>query len=338
MEIVEECFGYLEDKEVKKITLKNDYGMSVSVINYGATIQSIVVPDRSGNLLEILLNFKTLEEYVNDTKYRGSIVGRYANMIKDGILNIDGMEYQLSKNEDGKHHSRGGFFGFNKKLWSCEAWSNNRIASVKMTYRSPDGEEGYPGTLDAEVVFTLDNKNSFIISYTAETDKKTILNLSHPVFLNLSGIEECKSILGHFLQIHSGFYLETDDRMIPTGKVLEVKDGPINFKVLRKIGERIKETKLGYNNCFIFPGYTGDMFHALTLSDPLSGLSLDLLMDKPGLHICTANFIDPPHCAVCIEPQNYTKVINNPDLSSPILCPGEVYNRTVFLRFNVLKD
>ncbi len=338
MNIIEENFGFIDDKEVKKITLLNDKGSSVSLINYGAIIQSIILPDRFGESAEITLNYDNLEEYINDKHYFGATVGRFANRIKNGAFSIDGEKYQLGKNENGKNHLHGGFSGFNKKLWSYETWKNDRISSVRMHYTSPDGEEGYPGNLKVDVTYTLDNKNSFIINYNAVTDKKTPVNLTNHAYLNLSGVEKYKTILGHLLQINSGFYLETDDELIPTGRILDVKEGPMNFKEARRIGEKISETGTGYDNCYVFPSDRGNMYHALTLSDPLSGRTLDLFSDKPGVQIYTANNIDPPHRAVCCETQNFPDSVNQPDFPDPFISPGEVYSRNVFCRFTISSD
>ena len=279
MNIREENFGYIDGAEIKKLILKNDKGIKISLINYGAVIQSIILPDRFGEFDEITLNYETLEEYIKDTKYTGAAVGRFANRIKNGAFSINSEKYQLSRNENGKNHLHGGFSGFNKKIWSYEAWSNERIASVRMKYRSPDGEEGYPGNLDAEITYTLDNNDSFIINYKAESDKKTPVNLTNHAYLNLSGVRKSETVLGHMLQVNSGFYLETDGEMIPTGRIVDVKDGPMNFKEFRRIGERIKDTGEGYDHCFVFPSDRGNMYHALTLFDPLSGRKLDLFTD-----------------------------------------------------------
>ena len=195
MNILEENFGYLDGTEIKKIILKNDSGIKISLINYGAVIQSIIVPDRFGEFDEISLSYETLEEYIKDTGYTGATIGRFANRIKDGAFSINGEKYQLSKNENGKNHLHGGFSGLHKRIWSYESWSNERIASVRMKYRSPDGEEGYPGNLDVEITFTLDNKDSFIINYKAESDKKTPVNLTNHACLNLSGVKKKQNCL-----------------------------------------------------------------------------------------------------------------------------------------------
>ena len=338
MKIFEEKFGSIDGNEIKKIILKNDSGIKISLINYGAVIQSIILPDRFGEFSEISRGYETLEEYVNDTEYTGATVGRFANRIKDGSFSVDGEKYQLSKNENGKNHLHGGFSGFNKKIWSYEAWSNKRIASVRMKYISPDGDEGFPGNLNVETTFTLDEKDSFIINYRAESDKKTPINLTNHAYMNFSGIEHGKTVLGHMLQVNSGFYIETDDEMIPTGRILDVKDGPMNFKEFRRIGERIKETGAGYDHCFVFPSDRGNMYHALTLYDPLSGRKLDVFTDNEAVQVYTANHSDPPHCAVCFETQNFPDSVNKPDFPDPFISPGEVYNRTVFCRFTISDD
>ena len=338
MQVIEEHFGYIEEKEIKKITLKNDSGVSVSVINYGAIVQSIILPDRFGKYSEITLNYDTLDGYINDTSYFGATVGRFANRIRNGVFLIDGKKYSVACNENEKNHLHGGFSGFNKKVWSCESWSNERISSARMKYRSPDGEEGYPGNLDVEVTYTLDKKNSFIINYKAASDKKTPVNLTNHSYLNLSGVDGKKTILGHLLQVNSGFYLETDDELIPTGKIIDVKDGPMNFKDFRRIGERIKETGKGYDHCFLFPSDHGKMYHALTMYDPLSGRRLELFTDKPGVQIYTANHLTPPHRAVCCETQNFPDSVNHPEFPDPFISPGEIYDRTVFCRFTISDD
>lgn len=338
MDIIEEHFGYVSETEIKKITLKNNFGTTVSLINFGAVIQSVILPDRSGEFSEITLNYDTIEEYISDKNYFGATVGRVANRIRDGRFFIEGKEYQLTKNENSKNHLHGGFSGFNKKIWSHVSWKNDRIASVRMSYLSPDGEEGYPGNLNAEITYTLDNSNSFIINYKAVSDKKTPVNLTNHTYLNLSGTEKNKTILGHLLKVNSSFYLEVDKELIPTGRFLDVKDSALNFKEFKRIGEKIKETKGGFDNCYVFASDHGNMYHAVTLSDPLSGRNLDIFTDKPGLQIYTGNHLDPPFRAICCETQNYPDSVNRSEFPDPVISPGDVYNRTTFCRFTISSD
>jgi aldose 1-epimerase len=338
MDIIEEHFGYVNKTEIKKITLKNDFGTTVSLINFGAIIQSIILPDRFGKFSEVALNYDSVEEYVKDESYFGATIGRFANRIKDGQFSIEDQEYQLTKNENGKNHLHGGYSGFNKKIWSYESWKNDRIASVRMSYLSPDGEEGYPGNLNAEVTFTLDNSNSFIINYQAVSDKKTPVNMTNHTYLNLSGTDKNKTIKGHLLKINSGFYLEYDKELIPTGRFLDVEDGAMNFKEFKRLGDNLKEVGGGLDHCYVFASDQGKMFHALTLYDPLSGRNLDVFTDKPGVQIYTANHLDPPHRAICFETQNYPDSVNHSEFPDTLISPGDLYNRTIFCRFTISGD
>ncbi len=344
MEIEEEFFGSLKNRdEIKKITLKNPNGIAVSLINYGAIIQSVILPDRYGELSNVVLNYDNLEEYIKDSSYLGATVGRFANRIRGGSFRINNEIYQLARNEKGITHLHGGDEGFGKKYWSYKCWKTERVASVRMRYISPDGEEGYPGELDTEITFTLDINNSFIINYKCSSDKVTPVNLTNHSYFNLTGTDTGATVLGHLLKINSSLYLETDNNLIPTGKFLDVKDGFMNFRELRRIGELIKGTAgktgvTGYDDCYVLAVDEGKMFHAVTAADPLSGRMIDLFTDQPGVQLYTANYMDPPHCAVCFETQNFPDSVNNPDFPNPFISPGDIYNRTTFFRFTIFND
>eukprot|EP00794_Sanderia_malayensis_P020190 gene20190-22166_t len=332
-------------KKLEIFTLKNDNQMEVQLLNYGAIISSIKVPDRQGNMDDILLGFKNLEDYEENSVYFGALVGRVANRIENGKFKLDGQTIQLTCNE-GPNQLHGGFKGFSKKFWTGTLHDGGK--SVSFDLKSPDGDEGYPGELDVNVVYTITDDNQLKITYKAVvTDKATIVNLtSHPYF-NLSGTEnKCANILDHELQINANNYLPVNKKMIPTGEIRCVArdEGVYDYRQPKLIGKDLdKLESSGMDNTFCKNGdhaFCARVYHAA------SGRILEVCSSQPGIHIYTPNFTDGTllgkhgsvysgRSAFCIENQNYPNAINQ-HISPvcPILRPGEIYEQFTTLKFS----
>eukprot|EP00913_Durusdinium_trenchii_P028388 g26616.t1 len=291
----------IEGNEVTQYLLRNDHGMTVSIIDYGAIVTSVQTPDRDGKVGEVTLGFKKFSEYGRPGPYFGAICGRFANRIAGGKFTIDGKEYQLATN-NGPNHLHGGVLGFNRKLWRAETPQKTGDAvSLKLNYISEDGEEGYPGTLDTTVTYTLTNSNELKIEYVAKTDKPTHVNLTNHCYWNLAGEG---TILDHQLTLFCDQFLPVDDTLIPTGKRQDVKSTPWDFTTAHKIGERILDKALGpegktgrgYDHCYVVRDSDRDKASGMALvarvHDPKSGRVMEVLTDQPGVQFYSGNFLD----------------------------------------------
>ena len=249
--VSETTFGKLDNGNiVKAYQLLNDKGMSVKLISYGAIIEELKVPDKSGKLVDVVLGYDNLEGYVKDTFFLGATIGRYANRIANGEFKLDGKVYKLAKNDNNINHLHGGVQGFNKKLWQAEVLRQKDRTGVKFTYLSKDGEEGYPGNLKSEVTYILTDDNRLEIDYIATTDKPTIINLTNHSYFNLNG-QGKGNILDHIMKINANFYTPVDDTLIPTGEILKVGNTPFDFTESLAIGSRIDKVSPGYDHNYV---------------------------------------------------------------------------------------
>jgi aldose 1-epimerase len=346
--IAESAFGKMADgKEVKLFTLKNKNGMEIGVINRGGIIVSLKTADKNGNIQDVVLGYDSLGGYEANNNYFGALIGRYGNRIANGKFKLDGVEYKLAQN-NGKNHLHGGVKGFDKVYWNIEEGAS-KGNSLKLTYQSKDGEEGYPGTLNCEVVYTLTDDNELKIDYKATTDKKTVVNLTQHTYFNLSG-DPSKDILGHKLSIDSDSLLPVDKGLIPTGKMTAVKGTPFDFKSATVIGSRInakdEQIKLGggYDHCWILNN-KGSLRSVAVLSDTVSGRVMEVLTTEPGIQFYTGNFLDgkskgkggiayQKRSAVCLETQHYPDSPNQPSFPTTVLNPGETYSTTTIYKFS----
>lgn len=345
----EEIFGTLPDRgSVKIYTLTNRNGISVRVMNYGAILVSVNIPDAAGNIADITHGYDTLEGWLGNTNYFGATVGRFGNRIRSGRFELDGIPYTLATNNAPGGlpcHLHGGNLGFDKILWSGKTSGNNR---VEFTYRSPDGEEGYPGNLEAKVVYTLSDDNELRWEATGKTDAPTIINMVHHPFWNLSG-NPTQSIKYHELTIHAPHYLPPDEGLIPTGAIAEVVGTPMDFTKPTVIGARMdanfEPLKIanGYDHCWVLAD--GDeLRHAARLRDPFSGRIMDLHTNQPAIQFYGGNFLDgsvigkngiryPKHSALCLETQGFPDAPNQPSFPTAVLRPGEIYQHIMSYRF-----
>ncbi len=335
-----------DGQELEQYLLSNASGMRVTIINWGATLTSVVVPDRDGNFNNVTLAFPTPEGYFAGGPYFGAICGRYANRIAGGRFTLDGQEYQLAKN-NGPNHLHGGIRGFDKAVWRGEVFEADGGSGVKLTYLSRDGEEGYPGNLTVTVTYTLSDKNELRIDYVAQTDKPTPINLTNHAYWNLGGAEHpTQDILGHELQLWAGRYLPVDETLIPTGELADVKGTPMDFTVPTAIGKRISEVGDGYDHCYVIDDWAGDgetLRMAARVRDPRSGRVLEVFTTEPGVQLYTGNFLDgteasggyAKHHGFCLECQHFPDSPNQAKFPNTILRPGELYTQTTIYRFSV---
>lgn len=338
--IQKEPYGTTSDgQEITQYLLSNDKGMSVNIINYGAIVTAVYLPDRDGKSENITLGFDTLEEYEKKGPYFGAICGRYANRIADGKFTLEGKEYQLAQNIP-PSHLHGGEKGFDKKVWAAEGYSDENEVGVRLSYVSPDGEEGYPGKLVLKVDYSLNNDNELKIDYTATSDQATPINVTNHCYWNLSGKGD---ILDHELVLNCDRYLPVSEIAIPTGELATVKETPMDFTSAHKIGERIEQVKGGYDHCWVVNPSEKQPAYCARAKDPQSGRVMEIYTTEPGVQFYTGNFLDgsaasgghQKHAGFCLETQHFPNSPNQPEFPNTILKPGEVYKQTTIHKFSV---
>ena len=341
MELKELQFGTLEDgRQITRYDLSNSKGVSASIINYGAILISLRMPDRNGNAGEVTLGFDTLEGYLSDHPYFGATVGRVANRIARGRFTLNGREYTLARN-NGENHLHGGVRGFDKVVWHAESDTKSDSASVSLSYTSPDGEEGYPGTLDITVVYTLTEDNELRIDYTATTDAPTPVNLTNHTYWNLAG---SGSIVNHNLTLFADHYVPVGDDLIPTGEIRHVGNGPFDFKLGKRIDQDIDDVG-GFDHCWVLDKKEGELAEAAELYLPDNGRFMKILTTQPGIQFYSGNFLDgivgrkgmryEKHHGLCLESEYLPDAINQESFASPVVNPGETYRETTVHRFDV---
>ncbi len=350
--VKKELFGKLSDgREAYLFTLKNAAGMTVRITNFGATVVSILVPDRDGKFADVVLGYDSLGSYVDGTVYFGGIVGRYANRIAGGKFKLDGKTYQVTVN-DGLNCLHGGKIGFNKVLWTAEPLEGKDPA-VKFAYVSKDGEEGFPGTVTVTATYTLTKDNAIRIDYTGMTDKTTILNVCNHSYFNLTG-DPTKTILNHDLMINADRFTPVDSNLIPTGKLASVSNTPFDFRKMTQVGARINDDNdqlkmcKGYDLNWVLNGYTKKVRKAAELYDPSTGRVMDVLTDQPGIQFYSGNFLNGSdvgkngikyeyRTGLALETQLYPDSPNEPKFPSATLKPGQKYKTTTIYKFSVKK-
>jgi aldose 1-epimerase len=348
--VVQAPFGTLEGGgKVTLFTLTNSAGAEVRIINYGAIVVSLKVPDREGKLRDVVLGYDDLAGYVQDKAFLGAIVGRYANRIAAGKFTLDGKSYQLDLN-NGPHHLHGGAQGFYKKLWKAEKVSAKGDPGVKLTYVSKDGEGGYPGKVTLTVTYTLTADNALRVDYVGTTDKPTVLNPTHHSYFNLSG-DPTQTILDEELSIDADQTTPVGDGLIPTGKLMDVAGTPLDFRQPTKIGARIdaKDEQLalgkGYDHNWVLRHDRSGVRKAAQVVDARSGIVMQVLTDQPGLQFYSGNFLDGTihgkqgvvyqrRTALCLEAQLFPDSPNQPTFPSAELRPGHQYKQTTIYRFS----
>jgi aldose 1-epimerase len=337
-------FGKLPDGQlITRYTLSNPNGMCISVINYGATLTSVGVPDTKNKMQELTLGFDHLDDYLNHEFYFGATIGRVANRIGNAHFNYLKKDYFLSKNKNFAHHLHGGEQGLDKKVWRAEVANLEDQTSVSFFYLSPDDDQGYPGNLDIKVTYTLTLNNELKISFQAETDQATPVDLTNHAYWNLAGAGN-GNVLDHILQIFSDCYVVTDKNLLPTGKIAEVKGTPFDFREPHQIGERIKDIAMGgYDLCYILSSVMNHQpQYVAKIKEPMSGRILEVFTTQPGLQFYTSNSLkDYPissdlhtqrYGAFCMETQNLPGAIKYSEFPSPFLLPGDKYQHETIYR------
>jgi aldose 1-epimerase len=342
--VTQQKYGNADGKEIMQYTLTNAAGMVVKLINYGGTITNILVPDTSGNMGDVVLGFDSLAGYLDKTNpYFGCITGRYANRIGKGKFSIDGKNYQLPVNNNG-NTLHGGINGFNKKFWTGEILPGD--SSVKFTYLSKDGEEGFPGNCNVEVTYMLSQNNELKIEYKATTDKPTAVNITNHSYFNLSAGKD-STILGHEIFINADKYVEVDNDLIPTGQLLGVKGTSMDFTVPAAIGTDIAKVAGGYDHTYVLnKKNAAEPELAVAVHDPSSGRYMEVFTTEPGVQFYSGNFLDGSltgkkgikyvkHAGLALEAQHFPDSPNQPNFPNTILRPGETFNQTTVYKFSV---
>lgn len=323
-------WGEVGGKQIHRYTFTNPNGLAITITNYGGIITSCIIPDREGNLNNVLLGLDKLEDYLEEDLYIGQIVGRYANRIAGGKFTLGGTPHQLSVN-NGPNHLHGGFEGFGKKVWDAEVADDH----LTLRYTSQDGEEGYPGTLRVAVTFRLTPINELVITYRAETDQATPVNLTWHGYFNLTG-DFSRPITDHVLQLNARLYTPLDDNAIPTGEQLPVAGTPLDFTAPHRVGDRINLLHMGYDHNFAL-----DKTHdgpAAILTEPITGRQVEVFTTQPGMQFYTGNFLDGKHFAkhtgLCLETQHFPDSPNKPGFPNTILKPGQVFESETRYKFS----
>lgn len=328
-----------EGKPVTLYTLTNANGSEIGLIDYGAIITFVKVPDRQGKRENVNLSFPTLEGYLGRHSYLGSTVGRFCNRIANGKFSLDGNDYSLVVN-NGPNHLHGGTVGFDKLMWEAEEIEEDGLDAIRFLATSPDGQEGYPGTLSLVVEYSFSDKDDLAYTFRAETDRPTVINMTNHSYWNLLGADSGKNVFDHRVQLSSQKYLDVDETLIPTGKFAKLDGTPLDFRQSTRIGDRIDQlpdTK-GYDHCFVVDGTPGDLRNAGTVVDRTSGRCMEVLTTQPGVQLYTGNHLGgehKPYSGLCLETQHYPDSPNQRDFPTTRLNPGEQFEETTVHRFTV---
>ncbi|WP_242923146.1 aldose epimerase family protein [Pontibacter liquoris] len=338
----------LDGKQVQLYFLKNRNGLEMAVTNYGAKVVSLLVPDKQGQFADIVLGFDDLDGYLKANEpYFGAAIGRYGNRIAHGKFTLNGKPYTLATN-NASNHLHGGTKGFNAQVWDAKQVNDQ---TIEFTRLSPDGEEGYPGNLQVKMVYSLTDDNEFKITYAAETDQPTVINLTHHSFFNLHGAGN-GSINDHVLMINADKYTPVDNTLIPTGQIANVVGTPMDFNRPTAIGKRVAEDfeqlkfGKGYDHNWVLKDSSNPNKLAATVWEPGSGRYMEVYTTEPGLQFYGGNFLDgkdkgkggKPYnfrSAFCLETQHFPDSPNQPAFPSTLLQPGEKYEHTAVYKFSV---
>jgi aldose 1-epimerase len=352
-DVTRAAFGTLPDgRTVEAITLANHKGMRATIITYGASIQTVIVPDRSGHGADVTLGYPTMQGYLEQPQYFGSTVGRVANRIAKGQFTLDGKAYQVPVN-NGPNSLHGGTKGFDKVLWTVTDTQDGPSASVTLRYVSPDGEMGYPGTLTVTATYALDEANNLSVDYRATTDRTTVVNLSNHAYWNLAGEGSAEGAMGHLLTIPAEQYSPTDATAIPTGEFRPVAGTVFDFRKPTAVGARVRDAAdpqiafgRGYDhNWVVARGVAPQPRLLARVEEPKSGRVMEVLSNQPGIQFYSGNFLDATTVgkagkiyrmgdAIVLEPQMFPDTPNRPEFGSIRLEPGQTYHNRIVWRFS----
>lgn len=345
-------FGDLVDgTRIEQVELDNGKGVRARIMTLGASLQALELPDRAGRSVDVVLGYDTAAEYLEKPQYFGSTVGRFANRIAGGTFTLDGRRYQLPCN-DGTNSLHGGPDGFDKRVWSIAEVASGAVASVTLTYLSPDGEEGYPGAVQVEATYVLTADGELRLEYRAETDQPTLVNLSNHSYFNLCGACSGEDMMRARLLIEADAYTPVDPTLIPTGELRPVAGGPFDFREASPVGPHLREAGdeqirigKGIDHNFVLNGEAGTLRRAARIEEPASGRVLEILTTSPGLQLYTGNGFDGTTIgkggrlyrqgdALVLEPQLFPDAPNQPRFPSARLDPGQTYVNQIVYRWS----
>jgi aldose 1-epimerase len=342
------AYGTLDDgTAVDLYTLTNSNGLVARVITYGGIVTELHVPDRDGKRGDVVLGCDDLKTYVAGHPFFGAITGRFANRIAGARFTLDGKEYKLFANNNG-NSLHGGKKGLDKVVWKAQPVESKDGPALRLTYTSPDGDEGYPGNLSLVVTYTLTNRNALRIDYEATTDKATPVNLTNHSYFNLAG-HNSGDVLGHELTLFADRYTPSDASLIPTGKIESVKGTPLDFTKPTRIGERIEQLKGpgkpgGYDHNYVINGGGKELARTAVVFEPKSGRLMEMHTTEPGVQLYTGNFLKDQkgkggavyqqHGGFCLEAQHYPDSVHHDNFPSVILRPGQTYRQTTIYSFS----
>ncbi|KAB7667631.1 aldose epimerase family protein [Bacillus sp. B1-b2] len=349
MQITQKLFGKMEEKEIIEYTLKNNQGMEVSCLNYGGIVTRVIVPNKEGKLENVVLNYASLDEYLNDTYYFGALIGRVAGRIKGATFELNGKTHSLEIN-DNRNNLHGGKKGFNRVIWDTELLENEEEVAIKLMYHSPDGEEGFPGNINVEVLYTLNNHNEWKISYKGNSDEQTILNMTNHTYFNLSGNAK-RDILQHQMQLKSDKVLELDQELLPTGEWISVENTPFDFQERATIEKGVladhEQTILagnGYDHPFLLNAHNDQ---EIQLIDEESGRILTIETEEEGVVIYSGNQMEEKgmvsgvpcrkYLGICLETQGLPDAIHHSAFRSWVIDKDRPYQTETVYRFDVIK-
>ena len=343
MKIETSPFGTVDDETITRYTLVNSKGHKANVMNFGATLLEVEVPDREGKLANVNLCFDSLQRYVDGHPYFGSSVGRFCNRIGNATFTIDGTEYALVVNH-GKHQLHGGIKNFSYQVWSAETFERDGVVGVRFELSSPDGDNGFPGNVNVSAEYTWNDADELTIVYSATTDQPTHVNLTNHSYWNLRGAGS-GTATDHVATIESDQSLDVDGDLIPTGDYYAVAGTPLDFRTATRLGDRLDQlpdTK-GYDHCYVVRGEIGQLRKAALVVEPVSGRTLEIETTQPGIQLYTANHLgggpetagNGSHDAFCLETQHYPDAPNKPGFPSTLLRPGASMTETTVHRFGV---
>ena len=350
MPIEKRLFGHLDGKHpVYAYTLRNKSHTSIRVMDFGGSLLNIWTEDKNGRVDDVIFGYDDVNEYITSGGHHGALVGRCGNRIAGSTFKLDNQTYSLNPNE-GKHHLHGGPYGFSRRFWTVEPSGTDEEPALVLTKISPDGEENYPGTLTAVVIYTLTAAGALKIHYTATTDKPTVVNLTNHAYFNLSGYQR-GNIGSHLLWLDADRINAIDRELIPTGELTDVTDTPYDFRTMKPLGDAITSTHPdiqylgGFDNNFVLAHCDGTVKKQATLVHPESGRIMNVYTDQPCIQVYTSNIIEPTaspfkgnipqeqHFAICLETQAMPDSINHPGFTNVVLRPGEVYKTTTIYEF-----
>lgn len=344
MSITQESFGMTKDQQpVSRFVLKRS-GITVSLIEYAAAIQQLLVPDRTGNLTDIVLGYDTIQGYEQGSGHQGAAVGRHANRLENAEFTLNGVTWKLNAN-NGRNNLHGGPVGFSKRVWHGEAIEDPDADAVRFSLHSPDGDQGFPGNLQAELLYRLDDQGDLTLDYKAFSDQDTLVNLTNHAYFNLAGCDS-GPMLDQILTMPSEFYTPVNGEGLPNGEVRRVDDTAFDFREPKAIGQDIADPELqnvgGYDHNWVVPGPIGTLRSCAIAIDPVSGRRLEVLTTQPGVQFYTANFLKNQtgkggkwfgyRCGFCLETQCFPNAMRHAHFPSPVLKAGVPYHHVTVFR------